>query len=63
MYKKIGMTEFKRKLANLICTTLSNIYEIIKDSLITVYDYGEDYYKHKNKEDSCLQIFLRIILD
>ena len=37
--KKIGMTEFKRRLANLIGTTLSNIYEIIKDGLITVYDY------------------------
>ena len=38
--KKIGMTEFKRRLAVLIGTTLSNIYEIIKDGLITVYDYG-----------------------
>jgi len=37
--KKIGMTEFKRRLANMIGTTLSNIYEIIKDGLITVYDY------------------------
>ena len=38
--KKIGMTEFKRRLANMIGTTLSNIYEIIKDGLITVYDYN-----------------------
>ena len=37
--KKIGITEFKRRLANLIGTTLSNIYDIIKDGLITVYDY------------------------
>ena len=37
--KKIGMTEFKRRLASMIGTTLSNIYEIIKDGLITVYDY------------------------
>ena len=29
--KKIGMTEFKRRLANMIGTTLSNIYEIIED--------------------------------
>lgn len=36
---KVGMTEFKKKLANIIGTTLSNIYEIIKDGLITVYDY------------------------
>ena len=37
--KNIGMTEFKRKLANMIGTTLSNIYEIIKDGLIIVKDY------------------------
>ena len=37
--KKIGMTEFKKKLANMINTTLSNIYEIIKDGLIVVKDY------------------------
>ena len=37
--KKIGMTELKKKLANMIGTTLSNIYEIIKDGLITVKDY------------------------
>ena len=33
------MTEFKRRLANMIGTTLSNLYEIIKDGFITVYDY------------------------
>lgn len=37
--KKMGMTEFKKKLANMIGTTLSNIYEIIKDGLIVVKDY------------------------
>lgn len=37
--KKIGMTDFKKKLANMIGTTLSNIYEIIKDGLIVVKDY------------------------
>lgn len=37
--KVIGLTEFKRKLANTIGTTLSNIYEIIKSGLIEVYDY------------------------
>ena len=37
--KKIGITEFKRKLAEMIGTTLSNIYEIIKDGLIIVKDY------------------------
>ena len=37
--KKIGITEFKRKLANMIGTTLSNIYKIINDGLITVKDY------------------------
>lgn len=35
----IGLTEFKRKLANTIGTTLSNIYEIIKSGLVEVYDY------------------------
>ena len=33
------MTEFKRRLANMIGTTLSNLYEIIKAGFITVYDY------------------------
>ena len=37
--KKIGITEFKKKLANMIGTTLSNIYNIINDGLITVKDY------------------------
>ena len=37
--KEIGMTEFKKKLADKIGTTLSNIYEIIKDGLITVLNY------------------------
>lgn len=37
--KKIGITKFKKELANMIGTTLSNIYEIIKDGLITVKDY------------------------
>ena len=37
--KKVGLTEFKRKLAKMIGTTLSNLYEIIKDGLITVKDY------------------------
>lgn len=37
--KKIGLTAFKKKLANMVGTTLSNIYEIIKDGLITVKDY------------------------
>ena len=37
--KKIGITKFKKKLADMIGTTLSNIYEIIKDGLITVKDY------------------------
>ena len=37
--KVIGLTQFKRKLANTIGTTLSNIYEIIKSGLIEVYDY------------------------
>ena len=37
--KKIGITEFKKQLAKMIGTTLSNIYEIIKDGLITVKDY------------------------
>ena len=34
----IGITEFKKRLADTIGTTLSNIYEIIKDGLITVYN-------------------------
>ena len=37
--KEIGITEFKKKLAKIIGTTRSNIYEIIKDGLITVRDY------------------------
>lgn len=37
--KKIGMTEFKKRLAAMIGTTLSNIYEIIEDGLIVVKDY------------------------
>lgn len=37
--KKIGITKFKKELASMIGTTLSNIYEIIKDGLITVKDY------------------------
>lgn len=37
--KEIGLTEFKQKLAMMIGTTVSNIYEIIKAGLITVRDY------------------------
>ena len=37
--KGIEITEFKKKLAKMIGTTTSNIYEIIKDGLITVRDY------------------------
>lgn len=37
--KKIGLTEFKVKLAEMIGTTTSNIYKIIKAGLITVKDY------------------------
>lgn len=37
--KEIGLTDFKKKLAEMIGTTLSNIYEIIKSGLITVYNY------------------------
>ncbi len=37
--KEIGLTTFKKKLANMIGTTVSNIYEIIKIGLITVRDY------------------------
>ena len=37
--KDVGITEFKRKLAKMIGTTLSNIYEIINAGLITVKDY------------------------
>lgn len=36
---EIGITEFKKRLAKTIGTTLSNIYEIIKVGLITVYNY------------------------
>ena len=35
----IGLTEFKRRHANTIGTTLSNIYEIIKSVLVEVYNY------------------------
>lgn len=37
--KEIGITEFKKKLAEIIGTTLSNIYDIIKSGLVTVYNY------------------------
>ena len=37
--KKIGITEFKKKLANMVGTTVSNLYNIIKDGLVTVYNY------------------------
>lgn len=37
--KSIKLTDFKKNLAKLIGTTLSNMYEIIKDGLITVYNY------------------------
>lgn len=37
--RKIGITEFKKQLAEIIGTTLSNIYDIIKSGLITVYNY------------------------
>ena len=37
--KSIGITEFKKNLADLIGTTLSNIYEIINAGLITVLNY------------------------
>lgn len=37
--KKVGLTEFKKEIAKMIGTTLSNIYEIIKDGLVTVYNY------------------------
>ncbi len=37
--KEIGLTSFKKKLANMIGTAVSNIYEIIKSGLITVRDY------------------------
>lgn len=37
--KSIGITEFKRRLASTIGTTLSNIYEIIKAGLVEVYNY------------------------
>lgn len=37
--KKIGLTEFKKWLAKYIGTSLSNLYEIIKDGLVTVYNY------------------------
>lgn len=41
--KKIGLTAFKKQLAEMIGTTLSNMYEIIKSGLIEVYNY--DYSK------------------
>lgn len=37
--KEIGLTEFKRKLAEIIGTTLSNLSEIIRDGLVSVYNY------------------------
>ena len=37
--KSVKLTDFKKYLAKLIGTTLSNIYEIIKDGLVTVYNY------------------------
>lgn len=37
--KEIGITEFKKKLSEIIGTTLSNIYDIIKSGLVTVYNY------------------------
>ena len=37
--KNVGLTKFKKKLAEIIGTTLSNIYEIIKDGLVTIYNY------------------------
>ena len=37
--KEIGITEFKKRLAYLIGTTVSNIYEIIKSGLVTVSNY------------------------
>ena len=37
--KNPGLTEFKKRIAQMIGTTLSNIYEIIKDGLVTVYNY------------------------
>lgn len=36
---KIEIIEFKKKLTKIIGTTLSNIYEIIKDGLTTIYNY------------------------
>ena len=36
--KEMGLTDFKKNLADLIGTTLSNIYEIIKSGIITVYN-------------------------
>ena len=41
--KKIGLTAFKKQLAEMVGTTLSNIYEIIKAGLIEIYNY--DYTK------------------
>lgn len=37
--KEIGITEFKKRLACLIGTTVSNIYEIIKSGLVIVSNY------------------------
>lgn len=37
--KTLGLTDFKKSLAKSIGTTLSNLYEIIKDGLVTVYNY------------------------
>ena len=37
--KEIGLTKFKKELARSIGTTVSNLYNIIKDGLVTVYNY------------------------
>ena len=37
--KEIGLTKFKKNLAKMIGTSLSNIYDIIKSGLVTVYNY------------------------
>lgn len=37
--KKIGLTAFMKWLSKHIGTSLSNLYEIIKDGLVTVYNY------------------------
>ena len=45
--KEIGLTEFKGKLAEMIGTTLSNLYEIIRDGLVSVYNYDLSEIKDK----------------